>query len=144
MRDTDLDSVYVPLKWTFGLVPLLAGLDKFTGVLADWQAYLSPRVADLLPIDAGTLMMAVGVVEAVVGLAILFRFTRLGAFVAMGWLILIAINLAIAGILDVAIRDLVMAVGAYTLGTLARLRGEAWWPARTHKSKEVDSHVATS
>lgn len=29
-------SIYLPLRLAFGLVPLLAGLDKFFNLLADW------------------------------------------------------------------------------------------------------------
>jgi hypothetical protein len=39
------DSVYRPLWLTYGLVPLLAGLDKFFGLLADWSAYTLARLA---------------------------------------------------------------------------------------------------
>ncbi|HEX5043148.1 MAG TPA: hypothetical protein VFV75_09595 [Candidatus Polarisedimenticolaceae bacterium] len=48
---------------------------------------LSPALADIIPFQAGTTMMIVGAIEAVVGLAILTRLTRLGAFVAMAWLV---------------------------------------------------------
>jgi hypothetical protein len=68
------------------------------------------------------------VIEAVVGLAILTRFTRLGAFVAMAWLLLISGNLLLAGAVDVAVRDLALAVGAYSLGAIAGLKGLAWLP----------------
>jgi hypothetical protein len=121
MNDT-LNPAYWALRLTYGLVPLLAGLDKFFGLLADWESYLSPAVAALLPVSPGAFMMAVGVIEMAVGLAVLTRFTRLGALVAAVWLVLIALNLIAAGILDVAVRDLAMAVGAYTLARVAALR----------------------
>jgi hypothetical protein len=60
----------------------------------------------------------------VVGLAILTRFTRLGAYVAAAWLVAIALNLLTMGAyLDVAVRDLLLAVGAFTLARLAEVRG---------------------
>lgn len=117
-----LNPAYWALRLTYGLVPLLAGLDKFFGLLADWESYLSPAVASLLPVSPGTFMMAVGVIEMIVGLAVLTRFTRLGALVAAAWLVLIALNLIAAGILDVAVRDLAMAVGAFTLARLEAVR----------------------
>ncbi|HJQ99519.1 MAG TPA: hypothetical protein VJ826_14485 [Candidatus Polarisedimenticolaceae bacterium] len=135
-QDRSLDSVYIPLKITFGLVPLLAGLDKFFGVLANWDAYLAPSVAAMLPFSAHTFMMIVGVIEMAVGLAILTKLTRLGAYVAMTWLVLIACNLLLAGMLDVAVRDLAMAVGAYSLGTVAGLKGLAWLPGGSARSAE--------
>ena len=123
-----LDPVYLPLKIAFGLMPLLAGLDKFLGLLADWKSYLSPWMRDVLPVSAESFMMLVGVVEIASGLAILTRFTRLGAYVAMVWLGLIALNLVLAGIFDVAVRDLVLAVGAYSLGKVSGLKGLEWLP----------------
>ena len=143
MKQNSLDSVYVPLKITFGLVPLLAGLDKFFGLLADWQSYLSPRLASMLPFSAATFMMIVGVIEIIVGIAILTKFTRLGAYVAAGWLVLISLNLIIAGVLDVAVRDLVMAVAAYSLGTVAGIKGLEWLPGVSRHGKEMKVHAPT-
>lgn len=120
----NLDSIYRPLWLTYGLVPLLAGLDKFTNILTDWSQYLSPLVADLLPFSAETFMWVVGVIEIVVGLMVLTRWTRLGAWIAAIWLCAIAVQLVTIGLLDIAVRDLAMAVGAYTLARLAEARGE--------------------
>lgn len=124
-----LDAVYQPLRLTYGLVPLLAGLDKFLGLLADWPAYLSPSVAALVPLSDDHLLQAVGIVEIAVGLMVLTRWTRLGAWIAMAWLILIALNLATIGALDIAVRDLAMAVGAYSLARLSTEREQAAAPA---------------
>ncbi len=121
----NLESLYRPLWLTYGLVPLLAGLDKFLNLLADWPKYVSPMVADLLPVSAQTFMYAVGIIEIVVGLMVLTRWTRLGAWIAAAWLALIAVNLVTLGLFDIAVRDLAMAVGAYTLARLAELRQEA-------------------
>jgi hypothetical protein len=128
-----LSSVYRPLWLTYSLVPLLAGLDKFFNILADWPDYVSPLVSGLLPVSSQNLMYAVGVVEMTVGVMILTRWTRLGAWIATAWLTLIAVNLVAMGVLDVAVRDLAMAVGAYTLARLAELPQErsAAVPARS-------------
>jgi uncharacterized membrane protein YphA (DoxX/SURF4 family) len=120
-----LESLYRPLWLTYGLVPLLAGLDKFFNLLTDWPKYLSPWVAHLLPMPAQTFLYAVGVVEIVVGLLVLTRWTRLGAWIAAVWLVLIAVNLVTLGLFDIAVRDLAMAVGASTLARLAELRQES-------------------
>ena len=125
----DFSSIYWPLRLAYGLVPLLAGLDKFVGVLTDWEKYLSPAVASLLPVTPHTFLGLVGVVEIVVGLVVLSGGARLGGYVVAAWLVGIALNLVSAGILDVAVRDLVMAVGAYTLSRVAALRGEGLVPA---------------
>ncbi len=112
-------SLFLPLRLTYGLVPLLAGLDKFFGLLADWPHYLAPAVAALLPFPAATFFAIVGVVEIAVGVLVLTRWPRLGALLATGWLVAIALDLLLAGFYDIAVRDLAMAVGAYTLARLA-------------------------
>lgn len=111
------------LKITFGLVPIVAGLDKFTNFLVDWGSYLNPMVTRLLPVSTSTFMMVVGVIEILAGALVLSRWTRLGAYVVSAWLVGIALNLITAGNhLDIAVRDLVMAVSAYQLAKLSEAR----------------------
>ena len=133
----NLESLYRPLWLTYGLVPLLAGLDKFFNLLTDWPKYLSPTIAGMLPVSAQTFMHAVGVIEIVVGLLVLTRWTRIGAWIAAAWLVLIAVNLATMSLFDIAVRDLAMSVGAYTLARLAELRQEspATVPSRLRESR---------
>ena len=75
-------------------------------------------------------MGIVGVIEFAVGVSILAGWTRLGAYVASAWLLGIAANLVTAGFYDVAVRDVVMALAAFTLARLAEVREEA--PAFGH------------
>ena len=117
------------LRLIFGLTATLAGLDKFFNLLADWTGYVSPIAAQLLPVSAQTFMYAVGVIEVGVGLAILGIAPVVGAYVASAWLLLVAGNLLLAGYLDVAVRDVVMSVAAFTLARLLELRAGA--PLRT-------------
>ncbi|WP_086476505.1 MULTISPECIES: hypothetical protein [Arenibacter] len=106
------------LKYTFGLVPIVAGLDKFTHILTDWTAYLTPWMLDLIPFEATTFMGIVGIIEIAAGVLVLIK-THIGALVVSGWLVLIAFTLLIGGgYLDVAVRDLVMAVAAFSLAKL--------------------------
>ena len=84
--DRRLDSAWWALRIGLGLGPFLAGLDKFFNLLANWEMYLSPLALKVVPLSAGTFMRAVGIVEMIVGLAILTRWTRVGAYVAMVWL----------------------------------------------------------
>jgi hypothetical protein len=69
-------------------------------------------------------MGIVGIVEIAVGIAVLTAWTRLGAYVASAWLVLVAVNLALAGYFDIAVRDVVMAIGAFTLARLTEVRQE--------------------
>jgi uncharacterized membrane protein YphA (DoxX/SURF4 family) len=123
MKDKRLDSAYWALRAAFGLVPVVAGLDKFTNLLVDWKTYLSPIAIRLMPISPSSFMHVVGIVEIAVGVLVLFAATRLGAYVAAAWLACIAVNILASGThLDVAVRDLVMALGAYTLARLEEVR----------------------
>ena len=104
--DRRLDSVWWALRIGLGVGPFLAGLDKFFNLLANWEMYLGPLATRLLPVSAPTFMRAVGVIEMIVGLAILTRWTRIGAYAAMGWLVAIAVNLVTTGCFRLAGRDL--------------------------------------
>ena len=112
------------LRLTYGLVPIVAGLDKFFNLLTDWSQYLSPVARNVLPFGPETFMMIVGVIEIAAGVLVLTKFTRIGAFVVSAWLVAIALNLISTGqYFDIAVRDLVMAVGAAMLGRLSAVVG---------------------
>ena len=83
-------------------------------------------------------MHLVGIVEIAVGLAVLTAFTRLGSYVAAVWLACISLNILTSGHhLDVAVRDLVMALGAYTLARLEEVRERE--PARQQLLKTASA-----
>jgi hypothetical protein len=88
--DARLNLPFRLLRFALGLTATVAGLDKFFNILADWGAYVSP-------------------------LAILAAAPRPGAYVASAWLLLVAFNLALGGHFDIAVRDVVMSIAAFTL-----------------------------
>ena len=68
-------------------------------------------------------MQGVGVVEMIVGLAILTRWTKLGAYLSACWLVAIAVNLVSMGkFYDIAVRDLLLAVSCFSLARLTAVR----------------------
>src|SRR5262249_58397540 len=93
----ELNAGYWALRLAFGFGPLLAGLDKFTNILVNWEKYLSPIAQRMLPVSAMMFMRAVGVIEIIVGLAILLGATRIFGYIAMLWLFGIAANLVSTG-----------------------------------------------
>lgn len=123
--DSRLENPTRIMRVAVGLMATLAGLDKFFNILADWGSYVSPAAAQLLPFSTDILMGIVGVVEVSVGIGILTAVPVLGAYVASAWLLLVAVNLVIAGHLDVAVRDVVLSIGAFTLARLIQVRGES-------------------
>ena len=103
------------LKYTYAIVPIVAGLDKFLHLLTDWDKYLAPAVANFLPFSTGTFMNIVGIIEIIAGVLVLMK-PKIGALVVSLWLVSIALNLLLTGeYFDIAVRDLVMAVGAFSL-----------------------------
>ena len=114
-----LTTPWWALRVALGAAAFLAGLDKFFNLLAYWPGYISPLAASLLPLSASSLMHIVGIVEMAVGAVILTGYTRLGGYVAALWLLAIAVNLAATGrYFDVAVRDVAMAIAAFTLARL--------------------------
>lgn len=126
-----LNRIYVPLRLCYGLVPIVAGADKFTNLLTDWSKYLPEFMTKVVPVSPHTFMMGVGVIEIIAGLAVLTVLPRLGAYVVALWLVLIASAVTLAGFYDIAVRDLAMDLGAYTLGSVAAFRGEALVPGKS-------------
>ncbi|MBZ5531697.1 MAG: DoxX family membrane protein [Acidobacteriia bacterium] len=118
-----LQTVQTISRFALGLMAFLAGLDKFLNLLTNWEQYVSPLVQRVLPFSATTFMHIVGVIEIIVGLAILTKATRLGAYVAAAWLVCIAVALVTTGqFFDVAVRDLELAVAAFVLAKLTEIR----------------------
>lgn len=114
-------QAYEILHWGFVAAPVIAGLDKFAGLLTNWDAYLAPPIARMLGGAAHGFMLAVGAIEVVAGLLVAIK-PRIGAYVVAAWLGGIIVNLLIGGrFLDVALRDFGLMLGALALGRLAQV-----------------------
>jgi len=114
-----VDSVWWTMRMSFGLMPLLAGLDKFFNLLTHWPKYIAPAFAGALPVSPQHFMYVVGIIEIVAGLAMLLSpWTKVFSYVVAAWLAAIALNLIGGGFYDIAVRDLVMAVSAVSLARL--------------------------
>lgn len=124
--DHHLESSFQALRIGLGASAFLAGLDKFFNLLTNWEAYLSPLALQVIPLSAGTTMRAVGVIEMAAGLIVLAGLTRLGGYVIAGWLIAVAASLVTTGaFFDVAVRDVLIAIAAFTLARMSEVRAEA-------------------
>ncbi|MBC7400295.1 MAG: hypothetical protein H7289_10140 [Mucilaginibacter sp.] len=119
MDEKKITQVQTLLKLTYGIIPIVAGADKFTNLLTDWAQYLHPALAGMLPFSTHVFMMIVGVIEIVAGVLVLVNPAKAGYLVA-AWLFLIALSLLASGkFIDVAVRDIVMAIGAYSLAQIS-------------------------
>jgi uncharacterized membrane protein YphA (DoxX/SURF4 family) len=118
-----LDRVWWVLRIGLGVGPILAGLDKFFNLLTNWQMYLNPLAPRLLHIQPANFMHLVGIVEILVGIAVLTRYTRYAAYIVMIWLWCIAASLISQwAFLDVAVRDMEISLAAFALAKLSEVR----------------------
>jgi hypothetical protein len=108
------------LRFAYGAVILLAGLDKLFGTdfIVFWPKYISPFVAAHLPVSVGVFLAGMGIIEIVVAVMLMTRWPRIAGFLSVAWLVLIAVNLLMLGYIDIAIRDVLLAVGAIVLAEL--------------------------
>jgi uncharacterized membrane protein YphA (DoxX/SURF4 family) len=122
-NDNRLDISWWALKIGLGVGPIITGIDKYFNKLTDWGMYLSPLATKVLPVSATTFMHVVGVVEIIAGILVLSRWTKIGSYVVMLWLLGIAVNLVTTGMFyDLAMRDVEIAIGAFALSQLTAVR----------------------
>jgi len=119
-KTNNTSQVQTILKFTYGLIPIVAGADKFTNLLTHWAHYLSPALKSALPVSDHIFMLIVGVIEIIAGILVFIN-PQKGGLLVSAWLVLIAMNLIAAGnYYDVAVRDLAMAIGAFSLSKLSQ------------------------
>lgn len=108
------------LRFSYGAVVLLAGLDKLLGtdLIVSWPKYISPFVGSHLPVSTGVFLGAMGVIEIAVAIMLMTKWPRIGGYLSVAWLLLISVNLLMLSYVDIAIRDVLLAVGAIALAEL--------------------------
>jgi hypothetical protein len=113
-------QAYRILHFGFTVAPILAGLDKFSHLLVNWDQYLPGVVANISPVSPHSLMLIVGVIEIVAGIGVALK-PRIFAYIVAAWLALIIINLLlIPGYFDVALRDFGLLLAALALARLSQ------------------------
>jgi hypothetical protein len=116
---------YWLLYVAFVIAPIVAGLDKFADFLVDWEQYLTPPVAHMLPVAPHVFMKGIGVIEIIAGLLVAFR-PAIGGYVVAIWLWGIIVNLLLgAGYYDIALRDLGLSLAALALARLSIMFGRS-------------------
>ena len=132
-------QAFLLLRTVFTVAPILFGLDKFANVLTSWDKYLAPWINHLVPGDAHTAMLLVGVVEIVAGLVVALR-PQFGGYLVAAWLGGIIVDLVtLGGYGDVALRDFGLLVAALALARLAvspAAHGHARTTERSHEPAE--------
>lgn len=112
------------LRLAFVLIPIGAGLDKFSNFLCDWSKFLAVPVVELSPLSPTALMYVVGFIEVFIGFLVIAA-PRIGAFAFAAWLGIIVLDLALLGeFWDIALRDIGLLLGALALAQLGRVHEE--------------------
>lgn len=146
-KDSELNALAQFMRIAIGAGTIVAGADKFTHLICDWDKYLSPRAERMVPVRGSTFMKLVGIVEIAVGAGILVRKTSsISSYAAAGWLACIAGNLLTHPVnyKDIAIRDLHMAIEAFALGKLAQhYLADAASSSASGSIDEAESHSLT-
>jgi uncharacterized membrane protein YphA (DoxX/SURF4 family) len=116
-----ITRIWNVLRFAYGAVLVLAGLDKVfgTNLIVDWAQYISPQALAYLPVSVPAFLIAIGVIEVAVGILFFTKWSHIAGYVSVAWLVLISINLLMLDLRDIAIRDLLLAVGAYATAELA-------------------------
>lgn len=115
---TPARQAYEVLHWGFVAAPAIAGLDKFSDLLTNWDNYLAPALARVSPLSVHATMMVVGAIEIVAALLVALK-PRIGAWVVAAWLAGIIVDLALLGhAWDIALRDFGLMLGAIALARL--------------------------
>jgi hypothetical protein len=111
-------QAYGILLFAFTVAPIIAGADKFFGILTNWTQYLAPVFPNTLGIDPATFMMIVGAIEIIAGI-IVFLKPSVGGYIVSLWLLGIIVNLLLLhNFHDIALRDLGLLLGALALARL--------------------------
>lgn len=114
-----VSQAYGVLYIGFVALPILAGLDKFSHLLVNWNQYLAPLATRIFPVSDHTFMLIVGAIEIVAGCLVAIR-PRIGAWVVALWLWGIIANLLlIPGFYDIALRDFGLSLGAIALARIS-------------------------
>ena len=117
--ETHLNRSFWLLRIVYGVVPIVAGLDKFTHLLTNWDQYLAPQVNTMLGGNGHAFMLVVGVIEVIAGIGVFFKPKIFGYVVGL-WLLGIIANLLMTGqYFDIALRDLGLSLGAFALARLS-------------------------
>lgn len=106
--------------------------------------YLSPLATKIVPVSTATFMHGVGIVEIIAGLIVVSRWTKIGGYIVMIWLLGIAANLLITGIFtDLAMRDVEIAIGTFALAQLSTVRDRKAREERQLKGATTSQVAAT-
>jgi hypothetical protein len=114
-------QAYVGMWATFVVVPLVFGIDKFTGFIAgDWSGYVATWVNSILPGSMAGAVTILGVVEVLLAVAVALA-PRIGGDLLAIYLVLAALSFFTIGGAGMVIFGIVALGSAVCALAMARL-----------------------
>lgn len=121
------------LYYTYGLFPIIVGVDKYCNGLTYWPKFINPYIPKLVRMNMLTFMYVLGASEIATGLLVL-TYPLIGGYATMALLSIVIINLISLGIsvpsqtkvateYDTALRALAMFMGAWVFVLLTKVIG---------------------
>jgi uncharacterized membrane protein YphA (DoxX/SURF4 family) len=114
------------LKLSYGALFIAMGADKISNMYALWTSFISPTTLSMIPLDMAAVIKTAGIIEIIIGIAIIGPFARLGAFFAMVWLSFFAYNLYTFGhpYSPMIAQNIALAIGALVLMLMSTCKKE--------------------
>jgi hypothetical protein len=120
-------EAYRILQFGFIILPIVAGIDKFVGLLAYWNMYVGSWTTRLTGGHDNLFLMAVGLCEIALGIGIALK-PRYFGYVAAAWMCAVILNvLSLNMYYDIAMRDLGLAIAALALARIAGYFDHGWF-----------------
>lgn len=120
-------QAYLLLHIGFIVAPIVAGIDKFTHLLVNWDNYLAPVINNnILGGHGHTFMLVAGVIEIIAGIGVAI-WPKVFSYVVALWLLGIVVNLLLIPATtqmphyDIALRDFGLFLAALALARLSRV-----------------------
>jgi len=114
-------QAYALLKTGIIITLVLVGLDKFFNLLTHWDIYLSPFAMEIFGGHLGGFIKLVGIIELVIGIGLYYK-TRVFAYIAGIWFILLIFNIILLGrYYDLGVRDFALCLSSFALARLSHL-----------------------
>jgi hypothetical protein len=119
MKHNNILLAWRLLYFTYGLFPIIVGLDKYFNFLADWSIYINPYIPQFFHITTPTFMHIFAIMQITTGLLIFLR-PIIGGYIITLLLMVITVDLLSTAQYDTAMRAIAMTIGAYVFVLLSR------------------------
>lgn len=106
------------LHIVYSIIPIVFGADKFFNKLTDWEKFLAPQVIQNLPWIPSKSIKIIGAIEIATGILTAIS-PSIGGYLVALWFALVTGNLVLNGNYSIAVQDLGLMAGAFSLAKLS-------------------------